>query len=339
MVRAWAVGLMVLFALVSGRSAWAWEAHGHQVMGLTAAKLLAGTPTLQQVQRLLGNVSLADAGVWADCVKGVRREAGQDLAYTAVGRFPECAPFETAEGIAAMESYVRRNHRNCLGPGEECHRRYHYTDVALQREAYRLGLAGTQPHDVVQGILAASRVLAGQAAPAPFDLQDRREALLVLVHLVEDLHQPLHVGSVYLDADGRRIDPDHQPHDHANDTVGGNALGPRGDNLHRRWDFTARFADAPLLSQVEAAARRIPPASGPWQPWPERWASDTLDTARKSFTGLQFGPRADTGEANRPYNWPLTEPEGYRARMETLKLQSLARGAARLAQLLQALLP
>ncbi|WP_409362753.1 S1/P1 nuclease [Bradyrhizobium sp. CIR18] len=33
-------------------------------------------------------------------------------------------------------------------------------------------------------------------------MKDKKEALFVLSHLVGDLHQPLHVGAVYLDSAG-----------------------------------------------------------------------------------------------------------------------------------------
>jgi hypothetical protein len=47
--------------------------------------------------------------------------------------------------------------------------------------------------------VATTQVLKGGAAPAPFSLKDQREALLLLTHYVGDLHQPLHVGAIYLD--------------------------------------------------------------------------------------------------------------------------------------------
>src|SRR6202035_4149196 len=55
---------------------------------------------------------------------------------------------------------------------------------------------------------AAIAVLRDKPAPPPFSILDKKEALLMLTHFVGDLHQPLHVASAYLDADGRFVDPD-----------------------------------------------------------------------------------------------------------------------------------
>ncbi|MFX8926146.1 S1/P1 nuclease, partial [Acinetobacter baumannii] len=83
--------------------------------------------------------------------------------------------------------------------GEEiCHKQYHYSDIAIQRSSYSLGPVGTREDDIVGAVAAATHVLRDEPAPAPFNIKDKREALLLLVHYVGDLHQPLHVGAVYL---------------------------------------------------------------------------------------------------------------------------------------------
>ncbi|MFX7853970.1 S1/P1 nuclease, partial [Acinetobacter baumannii] len=84
--------------------------------------------------------------------------------------------------------------------GEEtCHKQTHYADVALQRSRYLLGFAGTRPDDVVGSLRQAILVLQGKPAPGQPQINSPREALLLLAHWVGDLHQPLHVGAVYLD--------------------------------------------------------------------------------------------------------------------------------------------
>ena len=76
-------------------------------------------------------------------------------------------------------------------PGDEsCHKAYHYTDEAIQRSKYALGSAGTRDFDVVAAITAAIHVLKGEPAPPPFNIKDKREALLMLAHYVGDIHQP-----------------------------------------------------------------------------------------------------------------------------------------------------
>ena len=43
--------------------------------------------------------------------------------------------------------------------------------------------------------------------PQPFSFETKQEALRVLAHLVGDVHQPLHVGAIYLDAPGNAVNP------------------------------------------------------------------------------------------------------------------------------------
>jgi len=75
-------------------------------------------------------------------------------------------------------------------------------------------------------------VLSGKPAPAPFSLLNEKEALLLLAHFVGDLHQPLHVGAIYLDAEAKPVDPARWT-DPLMDTVGGNAIKHENISLHR----------------------------------------------------------------------------------------------------------
>ena len=86
-------------------------------------------------------------------------------------------------------------------------KQYHY-DVSPDHHSYALGLVGISDHDIVAALGAAIEKLLTGKSVSPINFKDGREALLVLTHLVGDIHQPLHVGAVYLDAIGKRIDPD-----------------------------------------------------------------------------------------------------------------------------------
>lgn len=327
-----------LFALAP--HAHAWGPDGHQTVATLAAGLIKGSPTEARVRTLLGDIPLPLASIWADCAKGIAPSQG--YAYPAPGKYPSCAPLETPARIAEMADYVRRNDRQCqIGPGEDsCHKQTHYTDIAVQRSRYLLGFAGTRPDDVVGALRTAVLTLQGQPAAGPPHLNSRREALLVLVHLVGDLHQPLHVGSLYLDAQGRRVDPDKAGLDPASFTIGGNgiglvppaaAAGPR--NLHAYWD---NVPDELRPTRVDAAwlaeARRVPADAGPAADWPARWASQSLEQAGVALRGLAFSPRQGG-------QWQLSLPGGYDQRADAIKRQQLTLAGARLAQLLRAALP
>lgn len=332
----------------------AWGPDGHQTVATIAAGLLKGTPTEARVQALLGDMTLAQASIWADCAKGI--SPGQGYTYPSPGKYPECAPLETPARIAEMADYVRRNDRQChIGPDEDsCHRQTHYADIALQRSRYVQGFVGTRADDVVGALRQAVLVLQGRPTSGPPSFKSPREALIVLTHLVGDLHQPLHVGAVYLDDLGRRVDPDKTGLQRDSFTVGGNSLWligakppvparpPSGPapaeagfgpvKLHTVWDgVPARFKPARVDAAWLAAAHKIHPSPGEPADWPARWATQSLEQARLAFDGLKFSARQGD-------HWNVHLPSGYDARADAIKQRQLTLAGARLAQLLQATL-
>src|SRR5262249_51649906 len=94
---------------------------------------------------------------------------------------------------------------------------WHYVDVPLDEPRYDDRFASDEPAKgfIVPKIQELRVVLKDRSRP----VEERRQALRFLVHLVEDLHMPLHVGE--------------------NRDKGGNTLQvrwfDRGSNLHRVW--------------------------------------------------------------------------------------------------------
>ncbi|MFZ6657491.1 S1/P1 nuclease [Undibacterium sp. TJN19] len=315
----------------------AWGADGHQTVGAIAESLLTGTKAGAQVRALLGENTLEKVAVWGDCVKGIAPD--KDFAYTSAGRYPECASFETAAGIAAMSDYVKRNDSNCNPAiGEEnCHKQYHYADVSLQHDHYKTGYVGTSDHDVVNAIRAAVLVLQGKPQPKPFNFKDKQEALILLTHYVGDLHQPLHVGSVFLNADGKIINPDEGQYDHNSNTVGGNALQCPCGNLHSLWDdLPVQFKRGRMNDGLAKRAKTIAPTGGAIEDLPALWADDAIRDARILFAGTQFSKSTPNQKGN---NWSIALPLEYEKTMLNMKEDALARAGAHLAQLLKAVWP
>ncbi|MCX7175754.1 MAG: S1/P1 nuclease [Proteobacteria bacterium] len=318
-------------------ASFAWGPDGHQSIGAIADALLRGSKAGEKVGALLDRSTLEQVAVWADCVKGIAPE--KDFTYTATGRYPECTPFETVEGIAVMSAYVRRNNDACkpaLGE-ESCHKQYHYADVALQHDHYKTGYAGTSDHDIVHAIRAAVLALQSQPQPKPFQFKDQREALTVLTHLIADLHQPLHVGSVFLDSEGRIVDPDQGTYDKGTNTVGGNALqGPCG-NVHALWDdIPQQFKRGRMNEFLTGKARSIARTDGAAAQWPEMWADDTIANAKLVFAGMQFGKSTPNQWGN---SWSIAFPLEYEKTMARVKEEALVKAGAHLAQLLLAIWP
>ena len=241
-----------------------------------------------------------------------------------------------------MIDFVRRNDTNCARPpgSESCHKQYHYSDEAIQRDIYHLGDVGTRSFDVVGAIAAVTHVLEGEPAPAPFDIKDKREALLLLAHYVGDIHQPLHVGAVYLDAAGTVVDPDSGTFDPATGTVGANDIitvsgkkKKRGANLHHTWDqipanLMVRKVDAVWVAE----AKGVPMTPGDVTAWPTVWATGSLGQAQVALAHLPYGTESRG-------LWTVALPRAYPASMAQIKRRQLTEAGARLAQILQTIWP
>ena len=312
-------------------AAHAWGHKGHQVVGAIADRQL-NKAAAQHVRELLG-MPLRDAAGWADCVKDV----------TMVGGIPEykpmqqyaaaCRIFETKSGIADMKDFVARNTGNCTtnAGAEVCHKQYHYTDVNITQPAYA-ELVGTSKNDIVHAIAAAIDVLQGRPSPAPFSIKSQREALFLLTHLVGDVHQPLHAAAIYLDQQGRPIDPDAlDPFDHQTETRGGNSLTLGSSNLHSYWDTIPEgLSPDQLPASMLQEATQTPQADGPLTTCSTAWATDTIRQAGAAYDNVRFGPRGDKGK------WvaTLTDRGSYDTRKQALQRGQLAKAGGRLAQLL-----
>jgi hypothetical protein len=303
-----------------------------RIVAAVATKQLNGTRAAAKVKALLGDLSMQDAMHWADCATNVYKVKDM-LIYGRASRFANCEPFDrlnmrtkSAVSIQDLTDFVRRN------PGI---REYLYTEIAIQRQSYDPDTYGARPDDLVSALGAAIDVLQGRASPQPFNLANQREALFFLLQLVVDVHRPLHVGTVYLDQQGKQIDPKvGKPGPDAN-TSSASRLPPSSgerniDNLHGLWDEPPRRLSP--LSDLLAAARGVPRTAGPMDGWPTQWANESLHAAQLAFEGLNIHPRNGFG-------WSVDLPAGYVDRMDAIKHQQLARGGAHLAQLLMAIWP
>jgi len=341
-IRAICHGAVLALSAAATVPAAAFNADGHQAIGALADKLLAGSAAAAQVKSLLGGMSLQTAATWADCVKAVSTKDGVNFVYKSDDKlYPECIPFGTPKWKARNESFVQRNWSQCgSAHGTEwCHNQYHYADISTRRERYDPAFVGANDHDVVHAINAAVAVLRDQAPAAPFQIADKLEALMLLAHYVGDLHQPLHVEAIYLDAAGRTVDPDRVGYALANDTGGGNLIYDGSVNFHREWDAIPErirvggAGEAALL----AGARAVAPTTGDIAGWSTQWATQTIVAGKGAFDRLRFA--ANPSAARQP-EWTLwQEDDTYRADADALKTEQVAKAGARLAQLLRAIWP
>jgi nuclease S1 len=99
---------------------------------------------------------------------------------------------------------------------------------------------------------------------------EKQEALKLLVHFIEDLHQPLHVGDT-----GSR---------------GGNQIQVRfydtGSNLHRVWDsqIVERHTPNERVWLWDLNGVTNPKLAAEWSKGtPEDWGTDTIQVAKKAY--------------------------------------------------------
>jgi hypothetical protein len=114
-------------------------------------------------------------------------------------------------------------------------------------------------------------------------VEDRRFALRFLVHLVEDMHMPLHVGD--------------------NHDKGGNRTQVRffdkGTNMHRLWDsdLIQRAGDDEDFWLTDLAALDTPAArAAAMKGTVEDWATESLLAARDAYKVPETGQRLKPGQ-------------------------------------------
>jgi hypothetical protein len=300
--------------IVSG-SLYAYGPAGHETVGAIADELLEGTAAETQVRNLLNGHTLAQVANWADRVKH--------------------PPFDPE-----MQHFVDTNPH---------HHSYHYTDVPIQQPHYVAGTAGTSPEDIVHVMGECIAVLQGNATPTtnPHGFNPR-VALMLLVHYVGDLHQPLHVGAAYLNSKNRFVDPNFVKHGVSEDQ-GGNWLRYNGQGLHSFWDGKAvdlamHRAAAPTPQAFAVRILENSPVvlqtSGAVMDWPQHWADEMLPFAAHAHQGLKITKRRMVNDSNGTHpEWTVTAPSGYERWARDTVRERITTGGFRLAQLLEAIWP
>ncbi len=280
----------------------AWGYEGHRAVGSIAEKLIKGSHAEKQVAALLlPGESLESITNWADGAKG---GAGY------------------APASAEQQVYTAANPR---------HTEYHYANLPFQLEHYTDGVVGGSDVDIVQTLKQAIAVLQGKTDPALNPHQfTKRQALLLVAHLTGDIHQPLHMGSAYVGADGKFAVPAKKA-----DIDGINIFESRGGNSLLLDDDKVEALSKPLIpgeskplpegaqkwktrpfhtywdsTVVDYAMRRsstktpeqfaqkiidskppVAPNTGDAATWPYQWADDTLVAAKQAYSDVTLGKR------------------------------------------------
>ena len=319
---------LALVALMAGDAA-AWSDVGHQAIGHAAEHML-NERTRTAIARTLGPASLPEGalarmGTWLDDVRRLQNVVPP--------------PFE-GEALREAQTFV------VAFPD---HATWHYVNLPLGTPYPESSSAFTRPNDVVGTILRCIAVLEGRETVPGLT---PAIAVRVLIHLVGDVHQPLHATAGYFDvSDLARPRLLHDPALAARgvNDLGGNRLAFGMSNLHATWDhglvmaLGARDARA-LATELRALARplRIRALAIPYLLAPRAWATEASQVAEEfAYAGLRFGPaRLKPGSTDierieivaPAYESYVRDPE-----LLVAAKRQLARAAVRLADLLNRL--
>jgi hypothetical protein len=234
--------------------AWAWGDEGHKVIALIAQSLL-NRSARQQVDALLAADTdsltahdIADEATWADKFRdsdrnGARRNTGQ---WHFVDLELDAPDLDSAcFGHPPVPAGVPVSH----GPAQDC--------VVDKIDAFTVELAN----------------------PAT-DPAERVVALKFLLHLVGDLHQPLHASD---------------NHDRGGNDKRVSAAGLKSGTLHHYWDtdFVEQLGPDPRQIAADLLGRISPAQTRDWaRGAPADWAFDSFRVAKDDAYGQLPPPNA-----------------------------------------------
>src|SRR5882724_6345486 len=309
-------GILVAFAVGAFRaSILAYGPLGHQIVGAIADERLANTPTAAKVDALLDGLRLEKAALLADEIKGWDKKGVDD---------PRSFHYSAHRNIdKQLRDFWRANQpTHDLNSPAPSHHWFHYTDVpVMPAQRYRDGYVGRSKWDVVHMIPFCIDVLQGRIPEQNERKITKAIAVILLAHYVADIHQPLHVGAAYFDAQGHATDPDKDKSALADE--GGNTFtlelsdepprrrGIRKKKFHGFWDYDAVNALFPkelgmlpkseLQAQIEPFKRELVHEMATREPknwrmpsdvaidnYAEVWADEILPIARDAHARLQF---------------------------------------------------
>ena len=320
-----------------------WGVTRHELIARVAKKLIK-PGTAERIRQVLKSLedqgfsaSLPDLAAWADDTKYRGPQEGDDK--------------DTKEFL--------------LDPINENRWKWHFVNLPLNAERYSRELYPTLTYeeDVVQITKQVVRVLQGDS-----ERFSQINAMRLVIHMIGDLHQPIHVGCGYFDHSGAVakliFDPETIVHKGLESDEGGNKLKLPVDNnpsLHEYWDsrlggphpdisgfegdeaiitneLKEEFSDKllhmiqedPQLMSADATAEAFDDSSP--EDWIEEWANESLTAAREAYKSLSI-----TGPNGEKFNVTWEGKQAYDARCKPIAMDRMKSSARNLALLLDAI--
>lgn len=294
--------------------AWGWGILGHEAGAQVAQKLLSNE-VAARVERILGTNDLASVALWADHLRDAQRNRGP------LRTDPEARDFN------------RRFPEN---------RNWHFANLPLGTLRYARSSRFVSTNDIVHTLNLCLAVLEGRSQQ-----MTKTHALRWLVHLVGDIHQPLHVGCGFyrFKAGGAVVllrqpaEAEGHPHDR-----GGNLLRfTASQNLHAHWDVSLvetidrSPGNARLATMLEDALQpKRWKTSGPRDRWAAKWAADAVKQARGVYQNLEFQAARFNGQGVLT-NLTIRLPPDYASNQTARAKVQLSKSAFHLAEILNKL--
>ena len=322
---------LIVFQLTTP-AAFGWGSTGHKTVGKIADWRLANTTTLAKIKAILRpNESLSSIANWADSVKNAEK-------------FSIHATHPDSDTQNFYKNLVNKHNRD-----------WHFVDLPLDCTGYSDPRCKkfTSGKDIVQIINLCIRRLKGQTISGNVAQLTKRNALRLLVHLVGDLHQPLHVGVQFINEDGPEgkivfeTDPETILENEFPNDMGGNKLlikGEESDNLHSFWDADLvenAIGEQSLFQFSQSLNTLAVPAwnpTGTMNTWAAQWADDTLRVSEENAYLTIVIRKEVIIDDRTKYLVTKKENQYTNHNVRVVKTQ-LAKGGYRLAKLLQAIFP
>jgi hypothetical protein len=264
----------IALTLLTATAAFPWGEQGHKAIWATAQSALTPTATLM-VSQILNHDKLAMTAIWLDHVRSAQRHG--------------TGPLKTnQEALDFIGSFPHNTN-------------WHFVDLPLGATSYDpndVDFAASD--DVVHALNFCISVLEGNDTSL-----SKKIALRVIVHLVGDIHQPLHCGSGYFDVTDethpllKTSAQDAKPLLQFTDR-GGNQLrfGPgKFDELHGMWDAelvrlevggSGSYLELVEVLKDDIAVTQVNDGAD-LHDWAKQWAGESAKLANDAYKKLNFG--------------------------------------------------
>src|SRR3989442_8871303 len=267
----------LLFSIAAGlltvSNGFSWGEQGHKAIWAAAQPALTPKAALM-VSQILNHDKLAMTAVWLDHVRSAEVHGTGPLKAD-------------AEALGFISSFPANTN-------------WHFVDLPLGATSYDPSGDFASPDDVVHALNFCVSVLEDKETSL-----SKRIALRAVIHLVGDIHQPLHCASGYFDVSDEnhpalKTDPAQAKAVMQFTDRGGNELRfgtHKMDELHGMWDGALVELDAGGsgsyldLTEIlkDAAISTLVNDAADFHDWAAQWAGESVKLANDAYKDLTFG--------------------------------------------------